>query len=337
MVDSHDQSRICFLRDVEAFRSPSEFIEGIYADVEAALSKGERARLAFWKLAEKLGGTEIGHIKLPHLKAHWKTLLAALFDDIFANESRQVVFFWDELPLFLYNVKEASGEQDAMEVLDALRALRQKHPRLRMVFTGSVGIHQVIGSLRKYGYSNDPTNDMLTIEVPPLHSSDGARLAKLLLAGESIALSDDEGNVCRTISEAAGHIPYYVHCLISRIRDAGGSVDSDGARACLQNLIADPNDPAHFHYYQSRLTTYYGTAEATLALHALDALASRKKPVSFSDLLNLVRHRTPDAEDEVFRQVLQVLLKDHYLLRDSDGSYSFRYSIVQAWWAYTRG
>jgi hypothetical protein len=35
--------------------------------------------------------------------------------------------------------------------------------------------------------------------------------------------------------------------------------------------------------------------------------------------------------------VLQLLLKDHYLARDTDGAYRFRYAIVKIWWAYTRG
>jgi len=338
MVSDCGDDRVCFLRDIEGYRSPTEFIEGIYSDVELILSKKEKARLAIWGLLGKLGGTEIGHVKLPQIKSHWKNLIEALFEDIFTEEARPVIFFWDELPLFLYNVKQTtSGEQDAMELLDELRALRQKHTRLRMVFTGSVGIHQVIGSLRKHGYANDPTNDMATIEVPPLEPDDGSHLASLLITGERIQISGDASQASKSVSESAGHIPYYIHCLISRIVNNGVAVNSDAVKSCLQQLIADPNDPAHFQYYHSRLTTYYGAIEAQLALHALDVLASIGRPVPFSRLWNLVQHKTPDAKEELFRQVLFVLLKDHYLLKNSDGTYCFRYSIVQAWWAYTRG
>jgi hypothetical protein len=337
MYNAAGPERVCLLRDVEGYRSPSEFIEGIYLDVQPILSKKERARLAVLGILEKLGGAEFGDVKLPKISSHWKNILSALFQDIFAEEPRPVVFFWDELPLFLYNVKESSGEQDAMELLDALRGLRQKYSNLRMVFTGSVGIHQVIGSLRKHGYANDPTNDMATIEVPPLHPNDGSLLAGLLLTGERINILGGQAEVSRAISEAAGHIPYYVHCLVSRVRGTRGRIDSNGVKSCLQELIADPNDPAHFQYYQSRLTTYYSALEAELALGVLDVLASLGRPAAFSELLNLVRHKTADAEEERFRQVLQVLQKDHYLFRDAAGAFSFRYSIVQNWWSYTRG
>jgi hypothetical protein len=337
MVDATGDDRVCILRDVEGYRSPTEFIEGIYSDVQPMLSKKERSRLAILGVLEKLGGTEIGHIKLPQVKSHWKDLLSALFHDIFNEETRPVIFFWDELPLFLYNVKTSAGEQDAMELLDALRALRQRYVNLRMVFTGSVGIHQVIGSLRKHGYANDPTNDMATIEVPPLEPRHGSHLAALLIEGERIEILDDIAAVGNAISEAAGHIPYYTHYLVSRIRNSGLPMHSSAVNKCLEELIADPNDPAHFQYYQTRLTTYYGAIEAQLALCALDTLASLGRTVAFPEFLNLVRHRTAEAEEELFRQVLQVLLKDHYLVRNGDGTYGFRYSIVQHWWKYTRG
>ena len=246
MANIAGPDRACFLRDIEGFRSPGEFIEGIYADVQGILSRTDRAKLAMWGVLQKIGGTEVAHVKLPQFKSHWKTFLFALFEDIFSNETRPVIFFWDELPLFLYNVKQSSGEQDAMELLDALRALRQTHPKLRMVFTGSVGIHQVIGSLRKHGYANDPTNDMRTIEVPPLEPDDGSRLAGLLLEGEGVKVVGDPGEVGREVSAAAGHIPYYIHWLVSRIRNAEIAIDSHGVRRSLLELIADPNDPAHF-------------------------------------------------------------------------------------------
>jgi len=337
MFSSAGSHRVCFFRDLEGFRSPRQFIDGIYADVQPILSKKDKTKLAMWKLLEKLDGAEIGAVKVPRIKQDWKDLLSALFEDIFTDETRPVIFFWDELPLFLHNVKENTGEQDAMELLDTLRGLRQRYTNLRMVFTGSVGIHQVIGSLRKHGYANDPTNDMATIEVPPLDPHDGSHLAHLLLTGERIEVLGDAVEVGKAVSKAAGHIPYYIHYLISRICNSSGRIACTEVDSCLRQLIADPNDPAHFQYYQTRLTTYYGSTEAELALHALDALALLPRPASFSELLNLVRHKTGDAKEEIFREVLLVLQKDHYLFRDMDGTYSFRYSIVQNWWKYTRG
>jgi hypothetical protein len=337
MVAAPDRDTVCFLRDIEGLRSPAEFVEAIYEDVYDILSKKEKARLAILRGLEKFGGTQIRDIKLPEIHNHWKPLLFALFEDIFEAEERRVIFFWDELPLFLYNVKSTAGEKDAMELLDSLRALRQRYKNLRMVFTGSVGIHQVIGSLRKSGYANDPTNDMAIIEVPPLDPKDGCCLASLLLKGESIEMPNDADETSRTLSEAAGHIPYYIHWLVSRVRNTTNRISVQDVPLHLKELIADSNDPAHFDYYQTRLTTYYGPDEAKIALCALDALAQLSHPADFTELSNLIRHTTAEASDELLRGVLLLLLKDHYLLRLADKTYAFRYSIVQSWWAYTRG
>ena len=67
--------------------------------------------------------------------------------------------------MMLDNIKQDSGEKVAMEVLDTLRSLRQMSgnqspSKLRMVFTGSIGLHHVISSLKQAGYANAPTNDL---------------------------------------------------------------------------------------------------------------------------------------------------------------------------------
>src|SRR5204862_8263385 len=100
-----------------------------------------------------------------------------------------------------------------MEVLDVLRSLRQRHDRLRMVFTGSVGLHQVIKALRSNRYANDPANDMMLVEVSPLQPDDGTRLAALLIEGEQIHLASDPGGLARDLSEGARHIPYHIQFL----------------------------------------------------------------------------------------------------------------------------
>jgi hypothetical protein len=186
--ESADPGFFCLLRDIEELRSPQEFVEVLYNDVETLLPRGDRARLKFQRLLSKLGGLEIHDIKLPNLTPHWKNLLFALIEDVFENNEKTLVFFWDELPLFINNVCKTSGEGAAMEMLDALRSLRHRHSRLRMVFTGSVGLNLVIKALRRGNYANDPTNDMRIVEVCPLDEPSGISLASLLIEGEIIEL-----------------------------------------------------------------------------------------------------------------------------------------------------
>ena len=284
----------------------------------------------------KLGGTQIGDLHLPQVGHHWKKLLFALMEDLSESNPGLCVFFWDELPLFVYNVKQAEGEAAAMEVLDVLRSIRQRHSAIRMVFAGSIGLHQVLSGLRKTGYANDPTNDMRTVEVPPLDPNDGATLAKLLLVGEGLQCGVDTLKCAEIVSNMAGHIPFYIHSLVARLTADGGAVSEEGIRRCLGALLTDPNDPAHFQYYRDRIRTYYGDPEAAIALAALDALCQTAEPMLFGEM-NRIRHQIVDADQEVVRDTMRLLGRDHYLHRTEQGQWGFRYEIVRRWWHIERG
>ena len=175
-------------RDLENVRTPIEFVERILEDIMQHLSAQKRAGEWCRKRIKAMEGTEIrGVIKLPAAQEkHWKTHLEGTLSDLMRHESRRVVFLWDEIPLMLDNIRQQSGEQAAMDVLDTLRALRQTHSRLRMVFTGSVGLHHVLGALQRAGHGNAPTNDMLFVDLPSLSREDAMGLAWSLLRGEQL-------------------------------------------------------------------------------------------------------------------------------------------------------
>jgi hypothetical protein len=328
---------VCVLRDLEELRSPQEFVQALYGDIEGLLPGADRARLKFQQLLSKLGGFEVHNLRIPQLTPHWKNLLFALMEDLLEDNERTVVFLWDELPLFIHNVSRNSGEPAAMEMLDALRSLRQRHNRLRMVFTGSVGLHLVVQALRRGNYVNDPTNDMQLVEVCPLDGPDGISLAAQLIEGEGIEMPAS-APLARAVSEAAGHIPYYIHCLVARMSGSGVPVAETSVQEHLNSLICDPNDPAHFRHYRERLNVYYAPEERAIALAALDALAVADRPQSFDDLLNLVRHTLPEAAPEAVRETLSLLSKDHYISRAAGAQgYGFRYAIVRQWWKSGRG
>lgn len=329
---------LCFMRDLEGLRTPQQLVEALYQDVEPFLRRADRALLRFQDLLSSLGGTQVGDVKLPQFAQHWKNLLSELVDDLLRADSGTVIFLWDELPLFLLNVAKEVGEAAAIEVLDVLRSLRQQREKVRMVFTGSVGLHQVIASLRRgMRYANDPTNDMRIVEVPPLTPQDGATLAALLIDGEGLTVEPGVADFARRVSEAAAHIPYYIHFLIARVKLEGIRPRADTAEEYVQALISDPNDPAHFHYYRERLRVYYPAEEEAIALASLDVVAGAPSPLAFGDLLNRVHHTIPTAKREVVRDTLTLLERDHYIIRTLlDGKYEFRYAIVRRWWKFHR-
>ena len=345
MIADEPQDKLLIYRDLESIHSTLEFVEMIFRDVEEYLSRSkqraERARRFF----AQLSGTELklsveafgGGITLPDVLApHWKKLLTNIIEDLVENQDRTVILFWDELPLMLDNIKKRHGENEAMEALDTLRSLRQMYPDLRMVFTGSIGLHHVITALKRAGYANDPTNDMGTEEVPTLSPDDAQELACLLLEGEGFVI-DDMQSTARAIAEAVDGNPYYIHHVVSQMRDRGSLADAASVAEVVATCLTNPLDPWHMRHYRERMDTYYTSEERPFGMELLDILAASDRPMSFDDLFNLLKARMATEDSEMARHMLTLLQRDHYVLQQTDGSYRFRFPLIQRWWRLHRG
>ena len=181
MRAEHPPGKLTIYRDLEGVRTPLEFVEEVCRDVEAYLSRLKRTVTRVRKLLRRFEGAEIGGtIRFPRTAAsHWKDLLRHTLEDLAEHQDRVVVLFWDELPLMLKNIRDTHDENAATELLDVLRELRHTHGELRMVYTGSIGLHNVITSLKTSGYASAPINDMHIVDLPPLAPADA--LAKNIL------------------------------------------------------------------------------------------------------------------------------------------------------------
>lgn len=337
-AEADPRAEIVFFSDLEKIYTPLELVETVHQCVAEHLSLGQRSANGFRKLLQHLAGTEIaGVVKLPQAVApHWKDLLVSVINDLMEQEERMVYFFWDEVPLMLYNIKSREGEAAAMEILDTFRALRQTHRNLRMVFTGSIGLHNVLTGLRRTGYANDPTNDMDTIEVPPLEPEHAVRLATLLIQGERIAVSKlDE--ISQTIADEVNGFPYFIHHVIDEMaRQPGVEFTSEAVRQIVETALTNAQDRWHLRWYRERIDNYYESEERPVALALLDALAIAEEKLSFDDLFNFAKHKIETSDAEAVREILNRLGKDHYTAQDA-GGFAFRFPLIKRYWRLHRG
>lgn len=339
------EKEIVFYSDVEGITSPLEFVEHLLQTVEPYLSVKQKAATKFRGLLNQIAGTELGGvIKLPPAVAvRWKDLLTGLIGDLAEQEDKNILFFWDEVPLMLYKIsrRNEGGETEAMEMLDIFRALRQKHRNLRMIFTGSIGLHNVLTGLQKAGYANDPTNDMMAIDVPPLDKVFAERLALLLMTGENLKTSVPE-EIARVAASETGGFAYYIHHVIEEMANrAGGAGEvkdftADDVREIVADALTEEHDRWHLEWYYERLSKYYEAEECAVALPLLDILAATETEMSFEELFNLVKHKIA-ADSEQVRRILNRLGKDHYTLRNTSGAYVFRFPLIKRFWRLRRG
>jgi hypothetical protein len=327
------------LRDLEKVRTPEEFAELVFHDVEAYLGGFERYAIKARRFLTSLGGSEVGGVfKFPQLGVqHWKSLLSNTIEDLVEHKDCRLVFFWDELPLMIYNIKQSSGESAAMEVLDLLRSLRQTHESLRMVFTGSIGLHNVLTSLKSAGYANDPVNDMAKIDVPPLLvESTAIQLSEKLLIGEKINCEDRHKVAC-FIAESVNGFPFYIQHVIEQMALSKQIATFEMVKEIVSRFLIDDNDPWELRHFRTRIDTYYESVNRQYALVLLDILAGQELPVEFDNLFNLFKSKMVSEDTESVRHALTLLQLDHYITKNLEGTYHFRFPIIRRWWRLERG
>jgi len=278
-------------QDLEQYHTANEFAVSVFWEVDKFLSVRKRTARRTKELLTALGGTEVkGIFKLPTFsnEAPWKDILTSSIQDLINERDKQndrPLFLWDEVPYMLDSIRKREGETVAMELLDTLRSLRQTHGGngLRMVFTGSIGLHHVIKSLKLQGYSNLPVNDMLNIPVLPLESEPALELARKLILGEEIQTTALE-DTATTVANISDGFPYYIHHIIKAMKQSGLEGTPESVELIVAKQLIDADDPWELSHYRKRISDYYGEEYQRAVLAILDSIAVTGA-LSINDLL----------------------------------------------------
>jgi hypothetical protein len=332
-------------RDLGGLHSAAEFASRTYRDAAEVLGLKKRTLRGMTTMLGKIGGAEVaGVLKLPDgSPAHWKDVLFRTFADIEdemkvleaeTGRTERMVFLWDEVPFLLDNIARRENASVAMEVLDALRAFGQDHDHVRLVLTGSIGLHHLLVDLQAKDYGNSPLNRMEHVQPGPLSPAHARELAAGLLRGGGFRCGE-LGQCANAVADKVGYVAFYVHKLISRLpKDlelTPGKIDE-----CLsREIMSNERDDWDFAHYRSRLKKYYGKNE-TLALLVLDTVAVAQ-PQGFRGIRKAVAAQQAGfSEDEGLRDLLKLLCRDHYLVRTENGAYSFYLELIRRWWCADR-
>lgn len=327
-------------QDVEGLHSAMDFAMSVYREVDRFLTGQNKAARRTKEWIAKLGGVEVGGmLRLPPTTAaDWKDVLKRSIEDLTGESQkadRRLLFLWDEVPFMLANIRDREGERTAMEVLDILRSLRQTHAGLRMILTGSIGLHHVIRSLKAANYSNAPVNDMAKVEVLPLEEADATELARQLLQGEAIPVQDETPTDARIAAEA-DCVPFFIHHIVRGLKTRRSQANVESVEAMVSVQLTDANDPWELMHYRERIPTYYG-GEAKSVLAILDSIAAAAGPLTVGELHLAVKGVMRFGDREKLLGLVTGLERDHYLARDPDGRVGFRFSLIRRWWKPNRG
>ncbi len=321
-------------RTLQGIRAPEEFVRKLVADVEGAVpgllkrSIGDRLFRAGIK---SIGSSPISVEFAPTAPESWKDVVAETFRALDEGVDELVVLLWDEAPQMIADIKDEQGPGVAREMLDVLRAARETHQGIRMVLSGSLGIHHVVAALRSTGGMWVPTHDMRGMDLPPLEEDDAVYLAAELLRNDEIAC-DDVDAVALAVAREVDCIPYYVHQTALRLRsraDGHEVVDVGAVAEVVEKAIGNPLDPWELSHYVTRTPVYY-KADADLANTVLDIVARAPEPVDIAAIHRRLAAHGPPPDIERLRGLLDLLCKDYYLC--AGPAYGFLRSLVRRAW-----
>lgn len=341
--------------DLEGIDSPAQFIEVLLGEASGLLPKIAVAKGVFTKLLDSIGGTEIaGMVKIPAAKAeHWKSVLVKTFDCICEHQTSNLLFLFDELPYMLQKISINEGKldsagNDALTILDTLRAIRASNSNLKMIYSGSIGLHHVVNSLRDNTYASQPLNDMEIIEIGPIDQSSAKELAKRLMDEEEIEC-DDQDNVLTEIVELTDRVPFYIERLIRRLDSTETAmVTVEDVRNQILSNLTDDNDHWEMEHFRTRIPIYYPgmvnntgdrlpIIKATVATEILDMLATEEAPQSIDQIDAAIKSKLTLEDRPLIIALLRNLNQDHYLVCDGNKNYSFRFPLIKRWWILAQG
>lgn len=339
------QGWYCIFQDLSRASSPLEFVQSVFDQAEVRLSGKRKIAEKTRRFLNRFSEFKVGSVQFPKAAtAEWKNILTAIFADLSEQlPDDRVVFLWDEFPVMLdLIISKKGGEIIAAEILNLLHTLRAEYPRIRMILTGSVGLHHILHRLRESGYNNPATNDMTVLSVPPLDQDFAVSFARSLLESKAIPCQDVAATA-EMIAQEVDNIAFYIRGVVERFQyhpqNRPVTIDVATIRQEVQMVLVDADDSWHMAYYLTRIKNYYGEANSVVVRSILDIVAGQQQPILTKDIIKMVQGAAgePVAEEGI-RSLLKLLEQDHYLSKDPiDLKYQFRYSLIRRYWQSQRG
>lgn len=333
-------------QELEAVHSLSELVRALHRAVRERLDGLGKLKTSFLEAWDKWMPRQMKGIELPDIERNWKELLRSAISETLESlaPNERLVLIWDEFPLMINNIKARQGADSAIQLLDLLRHLRQTNPeRLRFLFTGSIGLHLVLQSLREAGNTNAPMNDMFEETVPPMSTPDAFDLITRLLQDIDPKANQTDRFVPieQKMFETVGGFPFYLHHLADRLSQLDRRPEVSDIDEVVEQLVLAPKDPGHFYWNVERIQVYYPKRKAAIALAILDAIASARKgkPMRLPEIAKAIATHPEEPTIEDVREVSRLLCQDQCLERKGDPkttAYDFRWPLVKRWWQRNR-
>lgn len=319
----------CIFQNIQGIKSEEEYYQRFYELLVQCLDRFDRGKTWLSKFVKGITVEEItvNGVKFGEKKGfNFEEGITGLLTEISKNKIR-VVLLLDELPEVLNHMHKQNRNEEASNILNHLRELRQNPDicgHLSLVLAGSVGIQHVVKSIE--GRISD-LNDFNSVPFEPLSREEAQEY--ILWATQGTTVQYNPAMVEYLLDHIQHFIPYFINLMLDEInlsaRKNGNSVVSSAEIDNALNAIVKNSD--HFSEWKNRLSTYFTTKENAFLQEVLTCIA-HEGSIQPQRLYNCAfKHQL----QETYMELVHGIERDGYIL-EQEGNYGFISPFLQAFW-----
>lgn len=221
----------------------------------------------------------------------------------------------DEVTEVIREVGRTEGRGAAKDLLGTLRRVREECNRIRWVLTGSIGFHHV---LREIGVTDQALNNLTVFSLGALDPAWAMWLSGCVLLDEHGNPRAEHDGLATELARASDGIPMLIHLVGEFLRDEPRTVAIADIAPLLDECFRRIDRSANLTHLLTRLDDYYGE-RADAAGDLLDAAS--EGPIA-----------APTTKERVNRELVGMLVADHYLEPLAGGRLQWKYpSLARLW------
>ncbi len=289
---------------------------------------------------KKIKGFNIGPIGLdmeeskPESALDYSEEFTRLLDDI-ELEGKKIIMLVDEFPVTVENILNKHKPEDEQQAIEEVKRFLQinrairLHPKLgqkvQFVYTGSIGLVNVVGKMNCV----EEINDLVEVKMNALTEAEATKLLKAILGNYNIDISDE--NTRYTLQKTEWLMPFYIQSAAREIRDLHREQPQEINRKFIDKAFDNLIDNVHIYldHFRSRLNKVFKKEELQFSKSLLDLIAEK-------GLIN--RHDLPELAakykiENNYNYVINTLKHDGYIDNSIDNDvYRFNSPVFKKWW-----
>ena len=317
---------------MEGFREEKDFFRACCAAIQEELSTGRKVMSAFTqRLNQLLQGQSAasGDWRQWLVQTDWQEFADHLFAHLDEHqEDPPWLMLVDELPVFVKSLQDKGSVVAIRNFLYWLRAMRQKHRRIRWLYTGSIGLDTVARRNQVEG----ALNDLDTYSLRPFDSETAGSFLADVAGRRACTLEAPAGEA---ILQRLGWLsPYY----LERIAEdacalAGGAarITLAHAHAAMDRLL-DLEKRLYWGTWREHLDRNFSEPDQGRLYRILETVARSDVGADRNLLLTALNRGGESVGEATLRDLVDTLLADGYLCAGENGAYRFRMNLLREWW-----